>query len=99
MSQLHVVLDFVREGDVLVITKIGSHYNNNSPTQTVRVASGPRAGGGLRKRAIQNCKKSPSARKIARLMTISRDRLSKADALLAAAIEVGTPALAQTRLY
>jgi transposase len=41
--------------------------------------------------------KVPSARKIARLMTMARDHLSKADTIIVAAIETGLPALAETR--
>jgi transposase len=41
--------------------------------------------------------KVPSARKIARLMTTARNHLSKADAIIVAAIETGVPALAETR--
>jgi transposase len=41
--------------------------------------------------------KSPPARRIARLLTLGRDRLSKADAVLVAQIEAALPALAQAR--
>jgi transposase len=41
--------------------------------------------------------KVPSARKIARLMTMTRNHLSKADTIIVAAIETGVPALAETR--
>ncbi len=41
--------------------------------------------------------KSPPARRIARLMTLGRDHLSKADAVLVARIEAAIPALAAAR--
>ena len=41
--------------------------------------------------------KSPPARRIARLMTLGRDHLSKADAVLVARIEAALPALATAR--
>ena len=41
--------------------------------------------------------KSPPARRIARLLTIGRDHLSKADAILVAQIEAALPALAQAK--
>lgn len=41
--------------------------------------------------------KSPPARRIARLLTLGRDHLSKADAVLVAQIEAALPALAQAR--
>lgn len=41
--------------------------------------------------------KSPPARRIARLMTLGRDHLSKADAVLVARIEAAVPALAVAR--
>lgn len=42
--------------------------------------------------------KSPPARRIARLLTLGRDHLSKADAVLVAQIETALPALAQARV-
>lgn len=42
--------------------------------------------------------KSPPVRRIARLPTMGRDHLSKADAILVAQIEAALPALAQARL-
>lgn len=42
--------------------------------------------------------KSPAARRIARLLTIARDHLSKADAVLVARIEAALPSLSATRL-
>ena len=42
--------------------------------------------------------KSPPARRIARLLAIGRDHLSKADAVLVAQIEAALPALVQARL-
>jgi transposase len=41
--------------------------------------------------------KSPSARRIARLLTTARDHLSKADAVLVAQVEAVLPALARAR--
>lgn len=41
--------------------------------------------------------KLPSARGIARLMTMARDHLSKADTVTVAALEAGVPALAEAR--
>jgi transposase len=43
----------------------------------------------------QRLRKVPSARTIARMMTIARDQLSKADSVTVAAIETGAPALAE----
>jgi transposase len=45
----------------------------------------------------QQLQKVPSARTIARLMTMARDQLSKADAVTIAAIEAGVPMLAEAR--
>jgi len=45
----------------------------------------------------QQLHKVPSARTIARLMTMARDQLSKADAVTIAAIEAGVPMLAEAR--
>ena len=42
--------------------------------------------------------RSPSARKIARLLTVGRDRLCRADAIQVARIEAALPALAAARL-
>ncbi len=42
--------------------------------------------------------KSPPARRIARLLTVGRDHLSKADAVLVAQIEAALPALAKARV-
>lgn len=42
--------------------------------------------------------KSSPARRIARLLTIGRDHLSKADAVLVAQIETALPAFAQARV-
>ena len=41
--------------------------------------------------------RAPSARTIARLMTIGRDRLSKAETVTVAAIEAGAPLLVEAR--
>lgn len=45
----------------------------------------------------QQLHKVPSARTIARLMTIARDHLSKADTIMIAAIETGVPMLVEAR--
>jgi transposase len=45
----------------------------------------------------QQLRKVPSARTIARMMTIARDQLSKADSVTVAAIEAGAPALAEAQ--
>ena len=45
----------------------------------------------------QNLQRIPSARKIARLMTIGRDLLTKAETVMVAAIEAGVPALVEAR--
>ena len=45
----------------------------------------------------ENLQRIPSARTIARLMTIGRDRLSKAETVTVAAIEAGMPALVEAR--
>ena len=45
----------------------------------------------------QNLQKVPSARTIARLMTMARDHLSKADSVTVAAIEAGVLALVEAR--
>lgn len=42
--------------------------------------------------------KSPPARRIARLLTIARDHLSKADAVVVARIEAALPSLSATRV-
>jgi transposase len=49
------------------------------------------------KAADQQLQKAPSARTIARLMTVARDQLSKAESITVAAIEAGAPALAEAR--
>lgn len=49
------------------------------------------------KAADPQLQKVPSARTIARLMTIARDQLSKAESVTVAAIESGAPALAEAR--
>jgi transposase len=41
--------------------------------------------------------KVPSAKTIARMMTIARDQLSKADSVIVAAVVAGAPALAEAR--
>jgi transposase len=46
---------------------------------------------------LQHLQKVPSARSIARLMTMARDHLSKADAVTVAALEAGVPALTEAR--
>ena len=46
---------------------------------------------------VENLQRIPSARTIARLMTIGRDTLSKAETVTVAAIEVGVPALVEAR--
>lgn len=48
----------------------------------------------MRMRGLQ---KSPSARTLARLMTVGRDHLTKADTVTVAAIEAGVPQLAAAR--
>jgi len=45
----------------------------------------------------QNLQRIPSARTIARLMTIGRDLLTKAETVMIAAIEAGVPALVEAR--
>ena len=45
----------------------------------------------------ENLQRIPSARTIARLMTIGRDRLSKAETVMVAAFEAGVPALVEAR--
>jgi transposase len=45
----------------------------------------------------QQLQRVPSARTIARLMTIERDYMTKADAVVIAAIEAGVPSLVETR--
>ena len=45
----------------------------------------------------QQLQKVPPARKIARMMTTTRDHLSKADTIVIAAIEAGTPMLVKAR--
>jgi len=49
------------------------------------------------KASDQNLQKVPSARTIARLMTMARDHLSKADSVTVAAIEAGVVALVEAR--
>ena len=49
------------------------------------------------KASDQQLQKVPSARTIARLMTIARDHLSKADTVTVAAIEAGVPTLVDAR--
>jgi len=46
------------------------------------------------KAADRQLRKVPSARAIAHMMTLARDRLSKADAVMVAAVEAGAPTLA-----
>jgi transposase len=46
---------------------------------------------------VQNLQRIPSARKIARLMTIGRDSLTKAETVMVAAIEAGVPTLIEAR--
>src|SRR6202012_3060978 len=45
----------------------------------------------------QNLQRIPSARTIARLMTIGRDLLTKAETVTVAAIETGVPTLVEAR--
>jgi transposase len=45
----------------------------------------------------QNFQRIPSARKIARLMTIGRDLLTKAETVMVVAIEAGVPTLVEAR--
>jgi transposase len=45
----------------------------------------------------ENFQRIPSARTLARLMTIGRDRLSKAETITVAALEAGVPALVEAR--
>ena len=47
--------------------------------------------------ADQQLQKAPSAKTIARLMTIARDQLNKAESITVAAIEASAPALAEAR--
>ena len=46
---------------------------------------------------MQGLQTSPSARTLARLMTVGRDHLTKADTVIVAAIEAGVPNLATAR--
>jgi len=46
----------------------------------------------------QGLQKAPSARTLARLMTVARDHLSKADTVTVAAVEAGAPGLADVRI-
>ena len=45
----------------------------------------------------QGLQKAPSARTLARLMTMARQHLTRADSVIVAAIEAGVPGLADTR--
>jgi transposase len=45
----------------------------------------------------ENLQRIPSGRTIARLMTFGRDRLSKAETIMVAALEAGVPALVEAR--
>ena len=45
----------------------------------------------------ENLQRIPSARTIARLMTIGRDMLTKAETVTVAAIEAGVPTLVEAR--
>ena len=49
------------------------------------------------KMQVQGVQKAPSARTLARLMTVGRDHLTKADTLTVAAVEAGVPQLAKAR--
>ncbi len=49
------------------------------------------------KMQMQGMQKAPSARTLARLMTVGRDHLTKADTITVAAVEAGVPQLAQAR--
>jgi transposase len=49
------------------------------------------------KAADPKLQKVPSAKTIARMMTIARDQLSEADSVIVAAVEAGAPALAEAR--
>ena len=46
---------------------------------------------------MQGLQKAPSARTLARLMTIDRDYLTRADTVTVAAVETGVPGLADAR--
>ena len=46
---------------------------------------------------VENLRRIPSARTIARLMTIGRDTLSKAETVTVAAVEAGVPSLVEAR--
>jgi transposase len=46
---------------------------------------------------VENLRRIPSARTIARLMTVRRDTLSKAETVTVAAVEAGVPTLAEAR--
>lgn len=46
---------------------------------------------------VENLHRIPSARTIARLMTVGRDTLSKADTVTVAAVEAGVPTLVEAR--
>src|SRR6185312_49830 len=59
--------------------------------------NGQHADGGPKKTDVENLRRIPSARTIARLMTVERDTLSKADTVTVAAIEAGVPTLVEAR--
>jgi transposase len=46
---------------------------------------------------VENLRRIPSARTIARLMTVGRDTLSKAETVTVAAVEAGVPTLVEAR--
>ncbi len=46
---------------------------------------------------LETLKRTPSARTVARLMTTSRDHLSRAESVTVAAIEAAAPALVEAR--
>src|SRR6185312_1690840 len=58
-------------------------------------ANGPRAAEMRTKRTA--LRRAPGARTIARLLTLERDRLSKSETVMVAAIESGVPSLVEAR--
>ena len=60
-------------------------------------ASGRPADDGPKRPMLENLQRIPSARTIARLMTIGRDMLTKAETVTVAAIEAGVPTLVEAR--
>lgn len=68
-----------------------------SEARSASSANGRRADDVLKKADAKNLQRIPSARTIARLMTIGRDLLTKAETITVAAIEAGVPNLVEAR--